>query len=573
MPIHRSLAVLSLSALTLAPQAPGAALASNTPICIADQIQSSPVVVSDGAGGAIVAWSDFRNGTHYDIYAQHVMASGSVDAAWPPNGVVLCAASGNQDHPAIISDGAGGAIVAWRDFRNIYPVYAQRVLASGVVDPSWPPNGLGVGGSGSSNGAPAIVSDGAGGAVVAWSENRGVWNGSNFDMSYQIYANRMLASGTLAGWPVGGVPLCTLPGDQTAPTIVSNTGGGAYVAWQDQRSGTNYDIYAQHVLGSGAIADLWPANGIALTFAPGDQFYPVSIIDGAGGAFVAWTDMRGADADIYCQRVLNNSNTFTFWGQPVCTASGDQWAPAIVADGANGAIISWHDRRSGNADIYAQRMAPLNTVDAAWPANGRALCTAVGNQDGTAITSDGAGGAIVTWSDLRGADYDIYAQHVLASGVVDGAWPADGAGLGVFSQNQWLPRLAPDGSGGAITVWQDYRNGPNADIYAAASTALVDVPRPDPPRRLAFASPWPSPAREAVALRIATPREGTVSLAIYDAGGRRVRLLISGSLPAGERTWTWDLRNDAGRHVPPGLYFAALETERERIVRRFAVLR
>ena len=48
---------------------------------------------------------------------------------------------------------------------------------------------------------------------------------------------------------------------------------------------------------------------------------------------------------------------------PISTASGDQDQPSIVSDGAGGAIITWHDRRSGtNWDIYAQRVGDYHSA-------------------------------------------------------------------------------------------------------------------------------------------------------------------------------------------------------------------
>src|SRR2546422_1940841 len=146
---------------------------------------------------------------------------------------------------------------------------------------------------------------------------------------------------------------------------------------------------------------------------------------------------------------------------PVCTATGDQDGQQIVSDGAGGAIITWHDARSGNNDIYAQRVRASGAVDPAWPANGRALCTAADTQAWPQIISDGAGGAIVTWQDFRnGSDNDIYAQHVLASGVVDGAWPANGQLLCAAANNQQKPTIVSDGAGGAIVTWMDFRSAP-----------------------------------------------------------------------------------------------------------------
>ena len=46
------------------------------------QQQSSPVIASDNAGGAFIAWSDLRNLNDNNIFAQHVLASGVVDPLW-----------------------------------------------------------------------------------------------------------------------------------------------------------------------------------------------------------------------------------------------------------------------------------------------------------------------------------------------------------------------------------------------------------------------------------------------------------------------------------------------------------
>ena len=48
----------------------------------------------------------------------------------------------------------------------------------------------------------------------------------------------------------------------------------------------------------------WPAAGIALCTATGNQVLQVAAPDAAGGAYVAWRDLRnGLDADVYVQRV------------------------------------------------------------------------------------------------------------------------------------------------------------------------------------------------------------------------------------------------------------------------------
>ena len=64
-----------------------------------------------------------------------------------------------------------------------------------------------------------------------------------------------------------------------------------------------------------------------------------------------------------------------------------------------------------------------------------------------------------------------------------------------------------------------------------------------------------------------------VSLAIFDAGGRRVRALTSGAQPEGQHAVAWDLRDGSGSVAHAGVYFARLEVEGHVLTRKFAKLK
>jgi flagellar hook assembly protein FlgD len=83
----------------------------------------------------------------------------------------------------------------------------------------------------------------------------------------------------------------------------------------------------------------------------------------------------------------------------------------------------------------------------------------------------------------------------------------------------------------------------------------------------------PNPARTSVALRFATPREAAVRLSIFDPQGRLVRVLESGARPAGQYATSWDLRDQIGRQVGAGLYFAKLEVGGRSLVEKVVTLR
>ncbi|MBN2070184.1 MAG: T9SS type A sorting domain-containing protein [Candidatus Krumholzibacteriota bacterium] len=413
------------------------------PICTAAEDQMKPVIISDGADGAIIAWYDGN------IVAQRLDDMGNIQ--WAPNGVVLSAAANTQIAPTIVSDGTGGAIVAWFDYRSGgYDIYAQRVDASGTVQ--WLADGVAICQASLDQRYPKIASDGAGGAVVTWHDRRS----GNLD----IFAQRVDASGTVQ-WTADGEALCTAANTQDYPEIVSDESGWSIVTWEDYRSG-DYDIYAQRVNCFGST--MWTIDGVALCAAAEEQFGPRIVSDGAAGAIVTWYDYRDWGWDIYAQRI-NASGTvqWTADGVALVTETHSQVYPAISSDGVGGAIVAWQDLRNGDYDIYAQRLDASGAVQ--WTANGIAICAAAEEQRYPVIISDGAGGAIIVWQDFRNGEFniDIYAQRVDSSGTVQ--WATDGVAICAAPADQDSPMLVSCGPGGAIVTWQDMRSG-GYDIYA-----------------------------------------------------------------------------------------------------------
>ncbi|MGE5178804.1 MAG: FlgD immunoglobulin-like domain containing protein [Bacteroidota bacterium] len=451
--------------------------AVNLPVCIATNNQDHAAIVSDGAGGAIITWSDTRGGTESNIYAQHVVAEGGVDPAWPVDGVAICTAANNQVLPVIVSDGAGGAIIAWSDLRyGNYDVFAQRVLASGTVD--WYPGGVAVCTASANQGNVTLVTDGVNGAIVIWSDYRAL--GPNPD----AYCEHLLANGQLdSRWPADGLGVCTLPQSQKNPVGVSDGAGGAIIAWQDTRDNPASSIYGEHVLEGGTVDPAWPAAGLAIGSSSLSQTNPTVVPDGAGGAIVAWIDGRNGNQDIYAQHALATGTVDPVWppeGRAVCAAVGDQSIPVAVTDGRGGVILAWIDFRNGSVpDIYAHHVQAAGVMDSAWPSNGLAVCTAAGSQLASTMVADGAGGAIVSWEDNRSGVYDIYAQHVRGDGTADPAWPADGHPLGTAVGDQLNPVVTSDAAGGAIVAWKDSRTG-TGDIYAQRISASGKLGQAEP---------------------------------------------------------------------------------------------
>jgi len=120
--------------------------------------------------------------------------------------------------------------------------------------------------------------------------------------------------------------------------------------------------------------------------------------------------------------------------------------------------------------------------------------------------------------------------------------------------------------------WGCVGNGPTSDALlagpgrrAAVPGGAAGVPAP-PPTDLCMEPAAPNPAEFGTRLQFALPSSGHVSLVVRHA--RRlgyepdasvvVRTLMDGTLAAGMFTFTWDLTDDNGARLEPGLYRAVL---------------
>jgi len=300
----------------------------------------------DGAGGAIVVWDDYRGGD-IDVYAQRVLSDGTM--AWAAGAVALTALAGDQWWATVTSDGAGGGIVVWHGgCDGVASICAQRVGPDGT--PVWQAGGIPVGGGGGS--WPVVTGDGAGGAFVAWEVAAGQYNSD-------LYAQRVLSDGTVA-WAAGGVALTQAGGYQWFQAIASDGEGGAIVAWQDERVGPSDPlVYAQRVLSDGTMA--WEIDGSLISTETTYGYSPDILGDGEGGAWVVWCSRNvhaqrlRPDGTARWTETLLVCNSNAGRGQDYPRLVSDGAGGAVVAWQDN---RRWY--KVDNYDIYAQRIGEVS---------------------------------------------------------------------------------------------------------------------------------------------------------------------------------------------------------------------
>jgi hypothetical protein len=246
------------------------------------------------------------------------------------------------------------------------------------------------------------------------------------------------------------------------PSIVGDGQGGYFIAWMQTNEGVyGTDIYAQHIDSRGR--KLWKETGVVICNASLNQFWPQIESDGSGGAIIVWQDCRTgfSNFDIYAQRITRDGNIL--WavnGIPLTVSLASDLGPQMISDGLGGVIVAfWRSDAGGLAtDVYAQRIN--GSGQTLWGVDGIVICNAINRQDIPKIVPDGMGGAIISWQDYRNSPTrdvpDVYVQRIGADGVA--RWTANGVPVCTALRDQTYVQLAGDKNGGAFLVWTDFRN-------------------------------------------------------------------------------------------------------------------
>jgi hypothetical protein len=151
-------------------------------------------------------------------------------------------------------------------------------------------------------------------------------------------------------------------------------------------------------------------------------------------------------------------------------------------------------------------------------------------------------------------------QHVIGGyGVRDAETTTFSDDNGVGGHEEAVRTIQQDLTQVSILVYKVDAADLNKSVTFALRTsggAVADV-GDALPRELAFSLAGENPSRSgSTMLRFDLPSAGEASLELYDVTGQRVRTLASGTRAAGTYTLGWDGRDEGGRALANGIYFA-----------------
>lgn len=556
--------------------------ANGVALCSAAGDQDNPQVVGDGAGGAFATRTDRRSTiSGDDICAQRVSPSGTM--LWATNGSIVCSASFNQGAAVPLRDGADGILVAWEDYRGgNSDVYAKRVRGNGAT--AWQVQGLPVCVLAGTQQFVRAVPDGAGGMIILWADARS--GGSD------LCAQRVAASGTPL-WTANGAAVSTAPSFAAYPALASDGAGGAIAVWEDTRNGAA-DVYAQRVERFDVLGGPEPAitSGRDLPNDQGGQVkvsWAASYLDAEPGFGVldyrVWRSVppQALRAGALARRRGVSADP----GE--AAAGGRLWVGPLAAQG-----YAWEL-------VGAQPAGPLPAYSLVVPT------TADSVAEGNPLTAflvqgrSGSGLGAPHWYSLPDSGHSVDNRAPLTPAPFTGAYD------GGVTRLAWHPNAENDLAGYRVYRGVDpgFVPGPASRVSAQPDTGCVDpagtpcvykltavdVHGNESPAAtyvpagtvdaggasrtatIALAPPAPNPARGSTTLRFALPRASDARLEVFDAAGRRVRVLRSGPAEAGEHAVVFAPDDAAGRALAPGLYVVRLEAGGVALTRRVPAAR
>jgi len=357
--------------------------------------------VSDGSGGAIVIWEEPLPEPPYALpHVAKIDSGGNLE--WQRD-----IPSAEEAIKEAIPDGSGGIIIAYLDGNgnmSVLKIDAEGNLPWGEAGAS-----LNLGDSCLSD----IANDNLGGVIAV---RYGVGN---------ISAQRVDSEGNIL-WQMGGVEVCGIQGG--AARVVSDGSGGAIIAYEylifsgDGKYGySDSDIYAQRIDAEGNV--LWGPDGAPVCVDPLYQYSPGIVADGAGGAIVFFvTHLPIGDyhySAIHAQRI--DADGHKLWPEDVQVWEGACFS--VISDGSGGAISMWCDDKE--SEVRVQRLDSMGRK--LWGPEGTPLT--LRDLHSPLAVPDGCGGVFISWWSVKSTGYEVsevsfYVQRVDADGNV--VWGDEG---------------------------------------------------------------------------------------------------------------------------------------------------
>jgi hypothetical protein len=429
-----------------------------------------------------------------------------------------------------IAAGAGGLLhVVWRDHRDgNAEIYYKRSTDGGTV---WEQD-VRLTNNSSSSSSPSVSAYGNFVHVV-WVDNR---DGNN-----EIYYKRSTNGGL--NWENDF--RLTNDGANSEYPLVDASGLNVNIVWTDERDG-NREIYFKRSTNSGAN---WE-NDVRLTFDVSLSRNPfVSIYNNFVN--VSWWDNRDGNAEIYYKRSTNNGLT---WENDFrLTFENNTSRYPVISAFASYVYVAWTDFRDGNYEIYF-KYSTNNGIN--WSSDTR-ITNNTANSDFAYLCASGSNVHLL-WIDNRDGNDEIYYKRSTSNGV---SWEPD-TRLTNNTASSYGESIAVYDTVVNV-VWTDNRDGGDGEIYYKRNrTANVTgiIRYENVVNEFQLYQNYPNPFNSSTTIKFNLPLRRRVGgmmvlLKIYDISGKEILSLINENLEPGTYKISFNAIN-----LPSGVYYYKLQS-------------
>ena len=374
-------------------------------------VQDHPAIALGADAASYLVWDDARSGNADIEFARRDPTTGN----WSAN-VKVNTDTGSriQQNPAIALDSSNNAYAVWQDEVNgvgkadIY--YSKRNAATGTwlaadVKVSDDP---GSGGGGVQR-SPRIAGTAAGAETAVWVDLRSSQN--------NIYSSTLASGGNT--WAANKKVTDNTAALKDNPDVIVGSDGTSYAVWQDSRNG-NADIYFSKLTQGGSA---WSANvKVSDDTGSAAQTAPRIGIDSAGNLTVIWLDARTSPAQLRVSRQTAGSNTWSASTQITDAAARPSGTPALSERADGSAWVAWTDTRIANTDIWASQY-----TGGSWTTSTKQSDDPGSFAQSNPTLAYSSAELARVWRDDRAGNADIRASRIVyASGIDHFSYSYDG---------------------------------------------------------------------------------------------------------------------------------------------------
>lgn len=377
----------------------------------------------DQNSNALIVFQDIRNSGVNNVVAYKVDPQGNL--LWAPDGIAL---SDDTDtlysnmSPVVFNSADNSAYIAWQRLGNENTIMIQRLSQTGQK--LWGDDGITLTSAAGKYTWPQIIQGDDDNILLKyyidsgpyWAPTRHVYV-AKFDPEGELLWNTLISdAGGISAW------------QQLIP-FVSDGSGGAVLAWYDDRNSDQVnEVYVQRVDSEGAVS--MPANGAMIsTDTTNQQYYPKITIDPDGQhvfAFYKVTDAGQTTSGL--ARQLLDFSGIRQWGDTgewIIELSQYTASTVNAYMTSYGAVCIYTQgiQPSSDSSLLLKAASFRATGASAWTEESITIASNPTNKYHFDFAQAESGWSVLTWEEGF-SDMDIYAMRINPDGSLGQNYPA-----------------------------------------------------------------------------------------------------------------------------------------------------